>query len=395
MLHFETLPGLRLYILPLLLPLLILSACQDDPDPAGIDIIPQGDLIHALRFDSLHDSSDVRSDVYSHSVIPHASPTLGIGSAEGFEASTLIRWVYVPNNLAGGGRILSAFIRLHTQSYGIGDRAQALTIDAREINGFWSSFTFTADSLRTLDVSAIPSGSGSATLGDVDSMDIALDTALVRKWLDLVGQGRNSEIRGVLLQARSEGLLRAFNSAESAEPPTLFVVVEEQGSVDTLRGENLEDTWVVTGSTLTVAERLSIHPALAQRARLFFDVSSIPPACIINYASLQLHIDRTLSTKNFRGVDSLIVFENLDSLENSLYPTGIITRVDSNDPSVLIAEGLVLTRAVQQWVNMQGNSGLVLTAMLENSDLDRLVIYGADAPVALRPRLVVTYTSKP
>jgi hypothetical protein len=73
----------------------------------------------------------------------------------------------------------------------------------------------------------------------------------------------------------------------------------------------------------------------------------------------------------------------------------LISRTDNAQPGVLIAEGAPFTRAVQNWVNGKGNNGLILVAMNENTDLDRLALYGAAAAADKRPRLVVTYTSQP
>jgi hypothetical protein len=75
--------------------------------------------------------------------------------------------------------------------------------------------------------------------------------------------------------------------------------------------------------------------------------------------------------------------------------TGLLSHTDADNPDVLIAEGVTLTRAVQNWVNGKGNYGLLLSHVYEMSDINRLTFYGAEADSTRRPRLVVTYTSKP
>jgi len=91
----------------------------------------------------------------------------------------------------------------------------------------------------------------------------------------------------------------------------------------------------------------------------------------------------------------VLIYQNYDSTENALEGSALLTRVDENDPDLLIAEGVTLTRAVQTWVNGKGNHGLLLSAWAENSELERLTFFGAEADSTRRPRLVVTYTSKP
>jgi len=167
------------------------------------------------------------------------------------------------------------------------------------------------------------------------------------------------------------------------------------GKLDTLLGSNVEDTYVASGPAIPAGPDITVHSGLAQRGSLFFDVSAIPGASIVNYASLYLHIDRANSSRAFSGADSVLVYQNYDSTQNALQGTPLLARVDDNDPDMLVIEGLTITRAVQFWVNGKPNHGLLLAPWSENNELERLTLFGAEADSTRRPRLVVTFTPNP
>ncbi|MCZ7557303.1 MAG: hypothetical protein M5R41_12960 [Bacteroidia bacterium] len=378
----------------LALPLLLLAACQNDPDPTSVGIIPDEDLVGAVRFDSQTDSVQISSDGFETKLLPYSSSMLSVGQADGFDASALIRWLYLADSVGGGGRIISARMRLHSLPYRIGDNGP-VALEVREITSFWSSFTFSSDSLTRLEVLPEVKGSVTRSLADTDSIDIPLDTTMVREWLRKANSGRFTELRGLLLQSSSGGNIRSFQSAEGSKPPTLEIVIEQNGKQDTLAGQNLEDTYVARKAVPAYPGRIVVQGGSSVRGRLFFDVSAIPANSIINHVSVQFRIDRDLSTKLYRGIDSLLVHINLDSARNVPSSSGIMTSQSVSDPTLLTAQGTILIQAVQNWVNRRGNNGLILIKAAELSDLDRLVVYDGTASKDLRPRLIVTYTTQP
>lgn len=371
----------------------LLISCQNDPDPTGIGLIPEGDLIDARRFDSVRDSGTVRTATIFHPIAPASSAILSIGESGNFRARSMIRWYTIADTIGWRGRIVSATVRLHTLPYHIGDPASGLTLQVRELKSFWSSFTLTNESMDTLDIAQEVSGSITAVLGDDDSVDIALDTNLVRSWLVKMDTGAYTENYGILIEAT--GGVRTFQSAETTRPPELTIVLETASGLDTLRGGTIEDTFTASGPDPSQETGMTVHGGLAYRGKLFFDVLRIPPASIVNHASLYLTIDRSRSTAHYLGRDSVLVYQNFDSTRTVLQGTPILTRVDNENADLLIAEGVALTRAVQTWVNGKGNQGLLLSHIGESSELDRLTFFPAEADSTLRPRLVITYTPKP
>jgi hypothetical protein len=372
---------------------ILLTSCQNDPDPTGIGLIPEGDLIGAQRFDSVRDSGTVRTGTIFHPIAPASSAILSIGESGGYRARSVIRWYTIADTIGWRGRIVSATVRLHALPYHIGDASSALTLQVREVKSFWSSFTLTSESMDTLDISQEVSGSLTAVLRDNDSVDIALDTNLVRSWLVKMDTGAFTENYGILIEAT--GGVRTFQSAETTRPPELTIVLETASGLDTLRGGTIEDTYTAIGPNPSHEAGITVHGGLAFRGKLYFDVALIPPASIVNHASLYLTMDRSRSTTHYLGRDSVLLYQNFDSTKTELQGTPILTRVDNGNADLLIAEGVPLTRAVQTWVNGKGNQGLLLSHIGESSELDRLTFFGVEADSTLRPRLVITYTQKP
>ncbi|MDX9759448.1 MAG: hypothetical protein RBU27_09830 [Bacteroidota bacterium] len=378
--------------------LLFLVACQSDPDPTGIGLVPDGDLINALRFDSQRDSTDIRDgSFFFHN--HHASSTaLAIGAADGYASSALLRWLYfsVDSIQAYGGQIVSARLQLRSLPYHIGDISAPVQLDLHKIRGFWNVFTIAADSVDELR-SDERIGRFDGVIGPTDSIVIDIDTATVRQWMRNSIEGQYAENHGVMLDIAQQGVLRSFQSnvLGNDSPPVLTIIMQTPNGLDTVVGEGMDNTYLIAGPKREDEGRIVLQGGISVRGTLRFDLSRIPPASVINHATLYLTKDPSLSTRYFRGADSVLVYERIDSSTNILSSSGIITRLDNSMPGVLIAEGTPLTRAVQNWVNGKGNYGLVLVPMYEVSDIDRMALHGAAAAADKRPRLVVTYTSQP
>ncbi len=382
------------------LALLLLTACQNDPDPTGISLVPDADLIGAFKFDSRGDSASVRDAVYPFDMTHAASNILSIGEADGYDSRAFLRWLALRDTIANGGRIVSAFIRLRSAAYHIGDVTASYRIEAREITSLWNSFALSTDSVFTRNhpsTEVMPAGIFEGGFGETDSIDIPLDSTLIRKWLVNSNSGNYALNYGVLLQAPVSNVIRSFHAfdANEIDRPQLIVIMETANGLDTLYGESSDDTYLVNRAPQATADRLVLEGSVSMRGKLHFDMSAIPPASIINHAVLYLTKDPALSTKYYRGADTVLVYESVDSTENTLNSSGLMSRTDSEMPGVFISEGAPLTRAVQNWVNNKGNYGLILVSMNENTDLDRMALYGVNAEADKRPRLVVHYTSQP
>lgn len=381
--------------LPALLPLVLLFfGCHQEPSPTGLSVLPDDDLAALVIHDSNSDSSLASTGSYFKAITAASSAVLSLGSADGYTGTVLIRWIGLPSDIVSGGTLSAATIRMYASPYWFGTKGAPLTFEAREITSYWSSYSFTSDSLDSkLVTRPVSAGSFSGTM--LDSIDIPLDTTLVRSWLMLMSTGGYSNIRGIALQTLpGTGIVQGFESSESERPPMLTIAMKLNGKDTVIAASLAEDTYIMKGPAVQ-STSLEVHGGLAHRGRLRFDVSAIPPGSIVNHAALHLTIDRTRCKTHFRTMDSVLVFEVLDSAKDSLATAGVVTR-NSGSPDALIAEGYPLLAAVQRWVvSPERNLGVDLVKLAEISDIDLLAFFDRDAAPEKRPRLVVTYTKKP
>lgn len=372
---------------PLLLTLFF-TACNQEPSSTGIGLLPQDDFVNVQSYDTRSDTAVVLTSTYKQRVTGEGSPFLSVGKADGYEGHALLRWL-LPSDIGEGGEIRSATIKLYVAPYHIGDKNLPLSMEIREVTSFWSSFTFSSDSLSKLTHRSLPGGAFQAVVRD--SVELAIDSSVVRTWLRRSAEFKSSEIYGLLLKPSGDGLLQALESSESGRPP-VFTIRMNWNGVDTLiQGSALEDTYVATGPNFTTESFLA-HGALAYRGKVIIDISAIPPGSTINHASFEITVDRANSVTRYRGIDSLVALEMISGDTTSSVST--LSRKGTND--VFVFESFSLTRLVQKWVNTPSlNRGLAVMKVGEASDFDLLRFYDGAAQIEKRPRLVVTFTRQP
>ncbi len=372
----------------------LLAACRQEPSPTGVELLPGEDLEGIESFDTRGAGAAVSTETWFSPIPAPSSQFLHLGSTGGYNSRIAIRWLSLPADIAGGGRIISAGVTLYRAPYRFGDTTAPFSITARDVQSSWSSWTLTSDSLKNLSLAPNPVGSYSGPAKD--SVEIGIDTTLVRGWLTKVNAGKHSEIYGLLLEAAAAtDAVYAFEAVEAYNrTPVLRIVMSlNEGGDTTIYGSTLEDTYVVTGPGPSAAG-LAVHGGLAWRGRIAFDLSAIPAGSIVNSAVLTLTADPSLRRDHTRGIDSVWVYQLLDETEKKLGSERMLTTaMDSGRHN---AGGLVVTRMVQRWVNRtQANYGFALVKIEESSDLDGIGFYAADAEAGLRPRLTVTYTKNP
>jgi hypothetical protein len=374
----------------------ILAACNNEPEPVGVELLPGTDLAGVRTYYSDSTASWQSSGTFLHPITASSTVSLSVGSADGYNAYTLVRWFSLPDSIGTGGRIVSATVSLHPNGGHIGDAGSPLSFHVREITKFWSSFTFTSDSLKNLQETLEPGEKGRFSgVVDTASIVVDLDSALVRKWLTLINTQKYYDIRGILLEPEGEGMLHAFDSFTGSKPPVLTIVMEQNGKLDTIHGAAPENTYVATGPAVQPGTMMAVHGGLAHRGFLRFDVSGVPTGCIVNHASVTLTRDPSRTIVQYRGIDSVYAYFALDSTTHTFGTALLLGRGSSANPDEFVLQGSLLTQAVQSWSLGKPNNGFILVKAGETSDLDQIAFYGADAPVGLRPRIVITYTLKP
>ncbi|MDH7515549.1 MAG: hypothetical protein QHI48_06730 [Bacteroidota bacterium] len=371
-----------------------LGSCMHEPSPTGLDLLPGEDLVGVERFDSRATDPEIRTSSWFVPANGATSQFLYLGKTEEYTGRIAIRWIGFPGSIAEAGRIVSASVTLYATPYKFGDTLTPLVFEAREILSPWSSYTLTSDSISAMRLGSVPAGSFNGFVRD--SVEFTLDTAVVRSWLVKMAALRYGEIYGVLLEPKSpSAAVYAFEAQEAFNRKPVFRIVMSLDGVNdtTFYASSLEDTFVAEGPKFSTAS-LTVHGGLSWRGGIRFDLSAVPRGSIVNAAALTFTVDPARRRDNIRGIDSLWVYARLDTVQNTLGSERTLTR--TADSGRFVAEGLVITRMVQRWVNHpETNNGFALVKLEEGSDLDGIGFYDAAAPAWLKPRLVITYTLKP
>ncbi len=386
-----------------LLSFLLFAACQEDPAPTGVSLLPNSDLVDAVRFDSRESGAAVHTSTYYHGLNNEYSTKLWIGTAGSYEAVPHLRWYNFTYAIGNAGTIVEAKMILYPSDIDFGGSGGAVSFDVMEITKEWGLGVMNSSVLDSIETEPVPRGSYTGT---DDSIVVQLDTAMVRTWMNRYTYNVDKDItnRGpepLGIQIRPKGMtnIRAFSSVNAgANVPALMLVVRIDGELDTLYGASLRDTYFARFPDYS-AQPLAVHGGLSNRGRLKFDISGIPTGSIVNYVRLILTRNHTNEQRNSLGLDSILVFEAYDDTKDTMATTGSLSFLgDNND--IMYAEGgtskAAILLAVQKWVNNPGsNRGFILTKYDESSDFDQLIFYGSDAEPEKRPRIEIYYTTKP
>lgn len=378
----------------------ILAGCNDSPTSAGYSRIPPSDLVNVKTFDLRAAGAAFRTSSAPYDEPLSGAEILSLGAAQGYRAQILLRFLplsAIAGDSVGGGVMREAALILHASPYAIGNINGTVAFDVMKITSTWSSFTFLPRTLDSIQVDPAAKGSFSGALTDT-TLSVPIDTAMVREWLTLYKNGDAADIWGVLLKPRAESnVIRGFWSSEWSPSlePSLRVVIERFGRLDTMTAFGTIDTHVMTGPAIPPAQ-FTCRGAAAQRGYFRCDLSAIPRNSVINAVTVELTLNRPASAFYYRGRDSLLLQEVTDTARMNLYPSGAIgVRLSSADIYTFTGS-TSLIRAVQNWVIRPDlNYGFAVRAPREDSDPDIYAIFGAEADSTRRPRIVVTYTSQP
>lgn len=372
-----------------------LISCNDSPTDLGVEYLNQ-DGIGVYKIDS--DSIPQQSNYFKRVISLGSSDQLLLGKAENVTAKTLLRFaLIVPDSIktelvAQNLTVIDAYIEL-TKEYSFGDSNAVFDYEVYKINNSWSSSTYTADSLLTFD----PVDLSSNREIDNDSIySFHFNTSLAMDWLQNYVDTSAAKNNGVLLSSTTNTQkvigFTAFN-INGINDPRIRIVVQKQGAyIDTLAGIISADISAVFGEAQnTVSENLYIQSSLTSEAKLFFDLSVLPPDAEISSANLTLTVDTVETKTGSSYVNSLRVYMLTDSLKKEVSSAYLYTlsRIGST------FQGQV-TEMFKAWnKNSTSNQGMLIKSSGELRGVEIFAIKGSNAANLLeRPKLEIVYTRK-
>jgi hypothetical protein len=304
--------------------------------------------------------------------------------------------------------VFSASLKLRSATWA-GTSGAPFGFTVHRITRAWSPYTVTWDSVGVDPIAsgfceATPRGTFAGGVG-LDSAEFALDTTMVREWLQTTTPTTTSQFGVILIpSAQTQNGVQGFKEFSDlstiADLPTLTVIAGNTAGtiLDTNSYRVGFDTFVGTDTHPTgPADDLIMQGGVHYRSTLSFDVSGIPRGAIINRATLTLAQDVSASRISTFITDPAIASHiPQDSTD--------LRKLNVEDPNAIgrpVSAGASTWKfdvwnATQSWLRGP-NYGLVLRvpSAQEYQSADVYAFYNAlAADSSLRPRLSVLYSIK-
>ncbi len=386
----------KILLIPALFLLVLIYSCSDSPTSIGNNLL-SADFLTVNKIDSYQDSIGQTSIYYKANIKLSDSPRLLVGNYQNVAASSLIRFaVVLPDTIKSAFNsqslsILSSKVYL-TKVYSIGSTSN-LNYSVHFVNGGWTSFGFTADSIPALDYDPNDISTNKTYSDTLYTFDV--DEQTINSWFELAAASPIQNNKGIYIKpdSTSTGVIgfEAFNVGLIGLP-RLDVVVQTGSLIDTLSFYSIEDVSALAGEKPDVpAGDIAVQGGLAVNARIKYDLSSIPKGAVINKAQFTIYVDSSATKTGDNYNNSLVAYFARDSVETSY---------DSTSAIVLNRSDNYFTGDIAKFIQSitsgyHDNNGFILTAGSQNLGIDIFALKGSDASdPSLRPRLVITYTGK-
>lgn len=413
----------------LLLPLLLVGACNDDPGPLGSDYLPQNVIFrtYTLRSSDFQTASGVSSITNSSS--DGAASILVGASDDGTVAHGLIGFTTEAAILNDGvNRPLTAVsLVLHNAGYSYGDTlSPRAAFDVVVLDEVFASNAKWNDAL----VLRIENAPVLATVDTVwrasDSLTIPLNIPATAKFLKeyyrwdtlgTVGGVVSREFHALKTLAlrsrtgsRSIVSLRAISGIAENLRPGLKLQLGDTSSTLRVGVSN----WIVKNDLPATINGIQVGGGLPMRALITFNLDSIPPTATIHQAELRL-TRRPDGSRRGTGVDTSYLVAYVADQTSLNANTYLTTTQGALAVNRLAADSLhfsetfritTLAPIMARWnrsirgVDTLANMGLILAynryagaTLMEATTVDRIAFYGPDATdPSVRPTLTITYS---
>lgn len=376
----------------------ILYSCNDNPASVGSSLL-KNDYIAVGQIDSYNDSLKQTSSYYKRTIPLNTSSYLFLGRHANVQASMLLRFAlffddsvltdYSNNKV----NITSATVNL-VSDYFYGDSTAPFNFSVHKVNSIWTAKGFDTDSLSSLvyDPSNIESN-----INYTDSAaSFNINLSVADNWMREIIDSTFSNDYGIyLLPSTDTKKVIGFDvfTASLTYSTSIKLVLQKPGVyTDTLIFYPLDYASVVSSTPPTGSSNdIFVQSSVEYNSKLWFDVSSIPKNTRINRAELILTVDSASTITGSSYVNSLYTYYLSDSTNNT---------IDSTKGSNLLSsvnntfDGNI-TSFVQNWVNSNNNQGIVIQPGSLTGGMELFALKGSNAQDrSIRPRLIITYTTK-
>jgi hypothetical protein len=322
---------------------------------------------------------------YRVSAVCGGSSLLFFGNGKNMEA-----WTYVVFDTTSLDSVIKCSLTFQVRPYPVSNGGP-VTVSILPTGSAWDETAMTWEN-KILPESGTPLFSAEINPGDTSSIDLDVPLDVLAT---LVTKDTLTGRTGILIKTESTGGLFQIFSREYSASSTGYPRLTLYTASDTLIVPPSKDTFVSNGELSSRSDILRIQDGIAERSLLRFNVAGIPPEATVNRALLVLHADPEASVPDPSATFYLAVSPVADSVWSipnvKLDSTWVASGSFTGD-----SVAVVVTSLVQKWSSQTfRNGGMLLTGVLEKSDLAGCSFYSSSADSARMPRLDVFYSLPP
>ncbi len=381
---------------------LCLAGCANDPNPVGLGILPKTDS-PLITTDTLYATAHATSRALiltmhgDGRVYSWIADRLMVGKTQNIEANAFMMFSSIPDTLIGAS-ITSATVQLKSV-YSFGDPLAPVAFTAYRALASWRGDSLSYDSLtqRPSDYySPIPvSQTISQSVLDTTSLQFSIDTAMVRQWFSVAIDSGNIN-QGIILRPSNGAVIKGFASDNAidlnARPKLIVTYVNKNGVPGTYTdsiGFSKYIAFISSPNLVQDPSLMYVQAGVSYRGSIDFDISTLPNPSVIHRAELELTLNAAGSSSNNYTRDSLFAFFVTDD--------GLITTTSATLSSKTTSTGspiysFSLGSYVQRWERTGTLRRIAVGAFGENDTFDRFAFQGSSSALAIKPRLIVTYS---
>ena len=379
---------------------LLFLSCSDEPSSLGIELIGS-DYILVRTYDSINDTINQNSSYYKEVIPLGNSDWILVGRYQSPEqstvASSLLKFIFgLADSLktdikADNINVLDSWIELRNR-YTYTDTLATMNFSVYKVNSFWSSTSFTIDSLSKLQYEMIDVSSD--FLISDSTYTFHIDEDLPLSWMKNSADNTLESNFGIYLEPTiTSNKVVGFQALTplSSQAAKLTVVIEKPGVyVDTINGFISADISLVDGSLPTLPTGLICAQSSASiNSKLTFDIGILPAGLVINKAEIFITSDSINSVKGSIFNNNLRAFY-LNSPDSTITEGNAISLSfkDNNYTGDI-------TSFVRKWVSRNENFGILIEAGNPILGLELFALKGSDySEISERPILRITYTQQ-
>ncbi len=372
-------------------------SCSDAPTEIGADLMPPGDNLQLVSWNSAENPIPITSSYYVDTVSMNYASSVLLGEVTGDVKSHLLLkfLIYdqlpdsIKDALSSDSLVINDAWISSPVIYRYGDGSE-LQFSAHRITDKWSALDFTIDSLNALSYDETNEYVSQEVTDS--TFEFHVQPAAVFDWL-LSEVSDSTDNYGIYLRPEGGNLVLGFPALTVTLTNTRMkftcVVEKPESFTDTLVFYTSADVHVVERDIPEENDKIILSAGKITRGKVRFDLSPLPDRIIVNRAIMRVFIDEAETSQGSNPSDTLYFTMIEDSTgtvyENSpsVLGTGDSSRISAN-----------ITEMVQKWINRpETNYGVRLKLSDEKTSVNKLVFYGGNySDTTKRPYLELVYT---